>query len=181
MTSSTQNPPTASIDWEETLQRNESWLRTVIAVRVGEAAAVEEVWQEVSLAAIHQRSPLQDVTRVTPWLYQLAVRQSLLYRRKMGRRRKLVERYIDKIVPTRATQTAQTPLDILLANERHQQVRAAVKSLEEDDREVLLLKYTHDWSYRDLAEKLGLSITAVQARLHRARKRLREKLVQSEE
>ncbi|MCL2348120.1 MAG: RNA polymerase sigma factor [Planctomycetaceae bacterium] len=181
MTISTQSSPTAGIDWEAALHHNESWLRTVIAVRVGESAAVEEVWQEVSLAAIRQRSPLQDVTRITPWLYQLAVRQSLLYRRKMGRRRKLVERYIDKIVPTREKQTAQTPLDILLTNERHQQVRVAMKSLEEEDREVLLLKYTHDWSYRDLAEKLGLSITAVQARLHRARKRLREKLVQSEE
>ena len=36
-----------------------------------------------------------------------------------------------------------------------------------------MLKYTQDWSYRDLAEHLGISQSAVEARLHRARKRLR--------
>ena len=39
-----------------------------------------------------------------------------------------------------------------------------------------MLKYTEDWSYHELAEHLGISHSAVEARLHRARKRLREEL-----
>jgi RNA polymerase sigma-70 factor (ECF subfamily) len=48
--------------------------------------------------------------------------------------------------------------------------------LSEADAEVLLLKYTESWSYRQLADHLGISLSAVQARLHRARARLRSAL-----
>ena len=42
--------------------------------------------------------------------------------------------------------------------------------------EILLLKYTEDWSYREIARQLGVSDSAIEARLHRARKRLRVEL-----
>jgi RNA polymerase sigma-70 factor (ECF subfamily) len=57
-------------------------------------------------------------------------------------------------------------------------VRQAVACLPRRDAEMLLLKYTEDWSYRQLAEHLGISTSAVEARLHRARGRLRSKLMQ---
>jgi RNA polymerase sigma-70 factor (ECF subfamily) len=41
---------------------------------------------------------------------------------------------------------------------------------------MLLLKYTEDWNYRQLAERLGATPAAVEARLHRARGRLRRAL-----
>ena len=55
-------------------------------------------------------------------------------------------------------------------------MRLAVKRLPRRDAEILLLKYTEDWSYRDLAERLGISESAVEARLYRARQRLRGEL-----
>ena len=40
-----------------------------------------------------------------------------------------------------------------------------------------MLKYSEDWSYPDgLADHLGISHSAVEARLHRARQRLRTEL-----
>ena len=43
---------------------------------------------------------------------------------------------------------------------------------------MLLLKYTENWSYRELALHLGVSLSAVESRLYRARERLRHELVQ---
>ncbi len=169
-------PPTPNVDWSEALAENDRWLRTVIYARVGERQAVDEVLQEVSLAAVRQRSPLQDLGKVAPWLYRTAVTQSLLYRRKAGRRRKLSERYAEKIQPTEADTRQVDPLSWLLADERKKLVRQALERLPRRDREILLLKYTEDWSYRQLAEHLGVSQSAVQARLHRARKRMREQM-----
>ena len=51
-----------------------------------------------------------------------------------------------------------------------------MKQLVRRDAEILLLKYTEDWSYRDLAGRMGISESAVEARLHRARQRLRNEL-----
>jgi RNA polymerase sigma-70 factor (ECF subfamily) len=167
---------TAVIDWQAALVTHDRWLRTVIYARVGEPQAVDEVLQEVSLAAVRQKAPLQDPSKVASWLYRLAVTQSLLYRRKQGRRRKLVDHYAQDRQPTEADPRQLDPLGWLIAKERRQLVRAAIARLPKREGEILLLKYTEDWSYRELAEHLGTSESAVQTRLHRARQRLRSEL-----
>jgi RNA polymerase sigma factor (sigma-70 family) len=164
------------IDWQAALAQHDRWLRTVVRARLGEPQAVDEVMQEVSLAAVAGRAPLADPTKVAPWLYRLAVTQSLLYRRKQGRRRKLTDRYARRRQPREEDCREPDPLEWLLAEERREQTRAAVARLPRRDAEILLLKYTEDWSYRELAEHLGISQSAVEARLHRARKRLRTQL-----
>lgn len=168
--------PTLKIDWEAVLAAHERWLRTVIYARLGEPQAVEDVMQEVSLAAVRQQAPLADPSKVAPWLYRLAVTQSLLYRRKQGRRRRLTDQYAERTRPREEDAREPDPLDWLLADERRSLIRRAVARLVKRDAEILLLKYTEDWSYRELAQHLGVSQTALQARLHRARQRLRDEL-----
>ena len=163
------------IDWPAVLESHDRWLRTVVYARVGEPQAVDEVMQEVSMAAVRQQAPISDVEKVSPWLYRLAVTQSLLYRRKQGRKRKLIDRYIERVRPT-DTDRECDPLDWLLAEERREQVRTALKRVPKRDAEILLLKYTEDWSYRQLAARLGITESAVEARLHRARLRMRNEL-----
>jgi RNA polymerase sigma factor (sigma-70 family) len=166
----------ASIDWPRVLAEHGHWLRTVICARVGEPQAIDEVMQDVSLAAVRQQAPLSDPAKVGAWLYRLAVRQSLLYRRKQGRRRKLIDRYVQRNQPGEADQHQADPLGWLLTKERRARVRTAMASLPKRDAEMLLLKYTEDWNYQELAEHLGISHSAVEARLHRARQRLRMEL-----
>jgi RNA polymerase sigma factor (sigma-70 family) len=168
--------PDGAIDWRFVLAEHDRWLRTVVYARLGEPQAVDEVMQEVSLAAVRQKSPINDRKKVAAWLYRLAVTQTLLYRRKMGRQRKLVDRYALRNHPTEQDNRQADPLSWLLSKERRQKVRTAMKRLVRRDAEILLLKYTEDWSYQDLAEHLGISQSAVEARLHRARQRLRSEL-----
>ena len=163
------------IDWPAVLATHDRWLRTVVYARVSEPQAVDEVMQEVSLAAVRQRAPIANVDKVAPWLYRLAVTQALLYRRRQGRRRKLIDRYAQRNRPTEQDRQPD-PLNWLLAEERREQIRRAMARLPRRDAEILLLKYTEDWSYRQLADRLGISSSAVEARLHRARQRLREEL-----
>lgn len=162
------------IDWQAALKAHDRWLRTVVYTRLREPEAVDEVMQEVALAAVRQAAPLADPSKVAPWLYRLAVRQALLYRRKCGRRRRLTARYADRLAPTEAV--TRNPLDWLLHSERCQQVRKALSRLSARDSEILLLKYSEDWSYHMIAAHLGVSHSAVETRLHRARKRLRAEL-----
>lgn len=168
--------PDAKIDWAAMLDEHGRWLRTVIFARLGEPGAVDDVMQEVCLAAVAQRSPITDPAKVAPWLYRVAVMQSLLYRRKQGRRRKLIDRYGNRTQPIEQDNREPGPLGWLLAEERQRMVRAALEELPGRDAEMLLLKYTEDWSYRQLADHLGISHSAVESRLHRARGRLRDVL-----
>jgi RNA polymerase sigma factor (sigma-70 family) len=165
------------VDWAAKLAEHDRWLRTIVHARLGERQAVDEVMQEVALAAVAQRAPLSDLARVGAWLYRLAVRQALLYRRRHGRQRKLVGAWAAARANEPGSSHSPDPLDLLLLNERRTLVREAVERLPRRDREILLLKYTEDWSYRELAVHLGVSESAVEARLHRARQRLRQAMI----
>ena len=169
------SPP--SIDWSAILARHDRWLRTAVFARLRELDGVDEVMQAVAVAAVEQRSPLVDLNKVAPWLYRLAIWQTLLYRRRAGRQRKLAKNY-GRLLPSNEPAPGKTdPLDWLLSDERRRLVRTALERLSRQDAEVLLLKYSEDWTYRDLAAHLGISESAVEARLHRARGRLRHELV----
>lgn len=168
--------PPSKIDWKSALTDHQRWLWTIIYARVGEPQAVEEVLQEVALAAVRQSAPIEDQEKVAPWLYRVAIRQALLYRRKMGRLRKLRDRFVDREQPTEVDHRQSNPLDWLLADERKKLVRQAMADLKEKDREILLLKYTENWNYQQIADHLGVSHSAVEARLHRARQRMRTRL-----
>jgi RNA polymerase sigma-70 factor (ECF subfamily) len=163
-----------AIDWAATLAQHDRWLRTVVLTRLGEPQAIDEVMQETALAAVKQESSVRDPASLGAWLYRVAIRQVLLYRRKHGRQRKLLADYFEV---NRANEIASDPLDWLLLDERKTLIRDALDRLPRRDAEILLLKYTEDWSYRELAHHLGLSESAVEARLHRARQRLREAMV----
>lgn len=177
-TATGENETTAEgIDLAAALEVHERWLRTVVLARVGEAQAVDEVMQEVALATVQGRSQPEDPSKVPAWLYRVAVTQSLLHRRKLGRQRRLRERYREEQASTPADET-RDPLGWLLHDERIQMIRRALRQLSPKDAEILLLKYTENLSYHTLATRLGISESAVEARLHRARQRMREKLAQ---
>ena len=167
--------PGGPIDWASALACHDRWLRTVVAARLGERQAVDEVLQEVSLAAVGTGGI--EPARVAGWLYRLAIRKTLLYRRSRGRQHKLADRYARKVRDEGAT--APDPLGWLLLDERSALVREALGRLPARDAEILLLKYTENWSYRDLAEHLGQTEAAIESRLHRARQRLRDELAGS--
>src|SRR5262245_22336799 len=131
-----------AIDWQAALAQHDRWLRTVVLARVREPQAVEEVLQEVALAAVKQAAPLSDAQKVPPWLYRPAVLQALLYRRKCGRRRRLVGRYAEQAERGGWSHAVTAdPLNWLLAEERRSLVRRAMSHLAPRDAEILLLKY----------------------------------------
>jgi RNA polymerase sigma factor (sigma-70 family) len=169
-------PVTSSIDWPAALAVHGRWLRTVALARVGDGHAADEVLQDVAVAAMAGGHRLRDPAKVAPWLYRLVVVAALQYRRRQGRHRKLVDRYGKRLRPAEADSRETDPLDWLLAGEQRSLVRLALERLPKRDAEILLLKYTEDWTYRQLAQHLGLTTSAVEARLHRARHRMRRLL-----
>ncbi|MBX3431781.1 MAG: sigma-70 family RNA polymerase sigma factor [Pirellulales bacterium] len=151
------------------------WIRTVLAARGVERHELDDLSGRVAAAALAGADRLQEPGKAGPWLYRIAVGQALEHRRRTGRRRKLHERYAASGLAGEAAPDPD-PLEWLLAAEQRQLVRRAVATLGGQDAEMLLLKYTEDWSYREIADRLGLSVAAVESRLHRARGRLRTAL-----
>jgi RNA polymerase sigma-70 factor (ECF subfamily) len=167
-----QRRPIEPIDLAAALAEHGRWLRTVLTARGVDRAALDDAMQSVCMAATRGLGQLKDSERLGPWLYRIAVVEALQYRRGMGRRRRMLDRYqADGAAPCEAVDG--DPLAWLLAAEAQQLVRRAIAMLAPRDAEMLLLKYTEDWSCRELAKRMGISVIAVEARLHRARSRMR--------
>jgi RNA polymerase sigma factor (sigma-70 family) len=164
------------MDWGACLAAHEHWLRKVIYARTGERQAVDEVFQQVALAAVEQRAPLAEWEKAAAWLHRLAVVCSARYRRKLGRGRKAMAAVAEQ---RRHESNGHAPdlLEWLSGQERQDQTRQALGQLAGRDAEVLLLKYGERWSYRQIAERLGITEKAVDTRLVRARERLRQELL----
>jgi len=166
------------LDWGVVLQTHERSVRIVIRSRLGESQAIDEVWQDVALAAVEQRAPLNEPGKVGSWLRRVALRQCLLYRRRRGRWNKLVSGFIEQGGPSDSHPVQSDPLNWLIQVERLQSVRTALTHLSARDKEILLLKYTEGWSYRQLAQYLEIAESTLETRLHRARQRLRDLLAE---
>ena len=172
-------PIKASIDWAQALEINRRWLATVVHARLADHQAAEDVLQEVALAAIRQTSKPTDPTKVAPWLYRIALRKVINHHRSTGRRRKLID---GAIAAGRATELAREPApgEWLMQMESRNNVSKVMKQLEPQDRQILMLKYTEGWGYRELSEHLGITLKTVEYRLLKARRALRAYLSEVE-
>ncbi len=168
-------PGSGCIDWDAAWRRHARWLRTVIASRVGEPTAVDDVLQQVGLAIAQSQLRPQEIRDIAPWLYRVTVRQCLLHRRTVGRRRRFLTRVGENHNGTTGDHD-QSPLDWLLHEERLALAGRALSELPELDRQLLLLKHTEHWTYRQLADHLGVSVHVIEYRLLQARERLRQRL-----
>ena len=163
--------PAAPVEWGRALVEHAVWIRSVILARTGERQAVDEVFQQVSLAAVEQDAAGFDPSRVAAWLYRVAVIRSIRHRRERVRDRQKVERAAASAALSDTEEG--DPFHWLLQQERRQIVRDALMQLKGKEVEILMLKYQQRWSYRRIAETLGISEKAVDGRVARARERLR--------
>ena len=168
-----------SIDWPAALDQHRHWLQTVVRARLQDSHAVDDVLQEVALAVLKQSQRPADETKIAPWLYRIALRKVINHRRTLGRQRRLLANYTNQGVDE-STKEAEAPGAWLFRKEQSQTVSRALNHLNASDRELLLLKYTEGWGYRELAERLGVTVKTIEYRLLRARDALRQQLENQE-
>jgi RNA polymerase sigma factor (sigma-70 family) len=147
-------------------------LRYVYA-RLGPDLA-EDVTAETFLAAFQSRRRYDSAwSDARPWLYGIAVRQIGRHRRAEARRLRLLRSALADVPVEDHGDRAAERLTAALLRPR---LAAAVAALPPRDRELLLLVAWAELSYADAAAALGTTSSAVKARLHRIRVRMRQEL-----
>lgn len=154
----------ADVAWFTAIVREHSTALVRYFARRGPRQDAEDLAADVFATAWRRRD---DVPReaVLPWLYRTAGFTLANHRRKH------IDLPVDEVPETGAVRVADDPeLSALFDAE----LRGALASVGERDRQILLL---HAWEGLDgveLAEALGISRSGADAALSRARKRLRE-------
>ena len=138
-------------------------------------ADAEDVLQDTLLAAARGVRDLRGGAVVSTWLYSVARSYCIKKRRKS-------KHAPDAIVPLDAPESAalattiDEPDDAASQREIGVALDAALRSLDDTSREVVVLRDVEGLSAAETAEVLGTSVEAVKSRLHRARSELRARL-----
>lgn len=149
----------------------------------GNGVAAEDLVQETYLRALQAFPSLRDRERIKPWLFQILSR--LVIDRHRSARREVplpapeeLDRFslYDLIWEEDPLPYSDRLHDDFLAQFPDDEVRAALLALPEVYRVPLVLLYTQEMTYRELAEVLSCPVGTVMSRLHRGRKFLEREL-----
>jgi len=144
------------------------------ALRItGSVHEAEDVVQEV-LEKVWKTAPEQthNVQNWEAWCMTLTRNRSLDKTRSQSLRRTaplegIVERKSDQINPAQATER----------NDLVDRVKKMMQELPEKQKLVMHLRDIEELSYEEIAEALNISLDQVKVNLHRARKAVREKMI----
>lgn len=163
-------------EWQLIWQEHAAWLRTVLRARVQDEGLADELLQDVNVAAWQRREQLCDQLKIGPWLYRIAIRRVLMYWRGNGRQRQRWDPWNTQFAEELTDKAQMDPLRWLANREIHEQVRSALAELAPQDREILMLKHAENWTYDQVARRLGMTTDKVIYRIARARNRLKQRL-----
>lgn len=138
---------------------------------LGDAAAAEDVAQEVAIVAL-QRSP-RDPAKLDAWLHRVAVRKAIDETRRRKRRRTIALGGTDDDTPARRR---RPPAEAAALDDGVVRALALLRPLPPRQRAALTLRYVHDLPDDAIARALGCRPATVRSLLARGRDALRETL-----
>ncbi len=142
-----------------------SALRGFIRQRVPNDAVADVLTQEVWVRIARKLGGLRDAQKLEAWVYQIARNVVTDFYR---RRRETTELPAELPAPPDETVVEE------LRQNLYDYVKGVVESLPEPHREALVLTMYQGLSQQELAERLGLSLTAAKSRVQRARAEVRK-------
>jgi RNA polymerase sigma-70 factor (ECF subfamily) len=125
----------------------------------GSEAVAQELTHEAFLKAWAQLPSFMRKSKLSTWLYQIAINTGRDYLRAHRRAPAVEEEYVELLSPERRA------------------VREGLLEIKSEEREILVLHYYEGQSIEEISEILSAPQGTVKSRLFEARKDLRERLL----
>ena len=147
-----------------------------IALRYcGDSTAAMDLAQVVFLKLYTRIADYRAESSFDTWLYRLVVNTCI---DRFRRERRWLPVFLDTLADT--FRTADTSaLDRMLEGEQASAVQGAVAKLPASQRMAVVLRYTENLSYEEIAQAMGCSAGTIASRLNRAHKTLAKKLARA--
>ncbi len=140
----------------------------------------EDVAQEVFLRVYRSAESYRPMAKFTTWLYKIAANLCINEQKKLKLRR---TRSLDEPagrdpdgtrIAEKIARSTALPITKAERREAGQLLEEAIAALPDEQRITLVLVEYHGLSYREIAEILEVTVSAVKMRIKRARENLRE-------
>ena len=149
----------------------------------GNLDEAEEVSQEIFITVYKSLKSFRGESRFSTWLYRITVNHCKNRMKYLGRRGYFSSESYDQPVEVEDGEVSKQieseemdALGTLEQKETQKLVQEKIAELEDEHREVILLRDMEGLSYEEIADILGLREGTVKSRIHRARLELKAKL-----
>jgi len=161
--------------FREVLNRYRNGLYVFLRRFLNRPSLVEEVFQDTFLQLFTSRDSFDPSRPLRPWLFTIAANKAKDVLRKQHRATTIsigaiAEREdmsFDDMLNCLTSDT-RVPYEKLEKGETARRVREVIADMPESLREILILAYFNEFSYKQMAEILSIPIGTVKSRLHTA-------------
>ncbi len=169
--------------FQELVNRYQSLILNTCFRLTGDRENAEDVAQEVFFQVYRQAKSFRGRSKLSTWLYRIAVNRSLNFNRKQKRFSQNKSSVDEQESRTRHVDILQSfpnqsPEEAFEKKEERKFINKALDSLQEKQRTAFILHYWEGLSYREIAEILNTSLSSVESRIHRAKNALRDILLE---
>jgi len=161
--------------FRELVSRYRNSLYAFLRRFLNQADLVEDAFQETFMQLYTSRGSFDMSRPLRPWLFTIAANKAKDLLREQRRRSAVVigtmadsEEMSFEDVLNSLTSSKSVPYDDVERNETSFLVRQIIAEMPENLREILILAYFNKFSYKQIAEILGIPIGTVKSRLHTA-------------
>jgi RNA polymerase sigma-70 factor (ECF subfamily) len=158
--------------FEELVRRTSRLVFARLYLETGDSHRAEDLLQETLLTAFRSLSGLADARGFRPWLLKIAQNAAIDAARRDLRKKRTAPFQTLTDVAAKAAR----PEDQIAREELREKVLAVLRSLPEEYRLPLTLRYIGGADYETICTQLGLTNGSLRGLLHRGLKLLRAKL-----
>ena len=132
----------------------------------------EEIAQDVFVKLWENKQQIKKFSSFDSYLFSIAYNATLSQLRKKASEKKYLE-YIKKIQIPEAAPTPDEEIDLEKLSSK---IEVVINMMPPRQKEVFKLKHYQNYSYKQIAEKLNVSVNTVENHVSKAHKLLKEKL-----
>ncbi len=160
----------------EVWQQVQAGLRSFIANRVANEAAVDDILQDVFLRMHRRIDSLKDPRKVVSWVYQITRNTIVDYYRSPERRREIPMGLAGDMDDRGSTELFSADESGRLRTELAACLRPMLNRLSNDYRDAVALVELEGFTQQAAAKRLGLSLSGMKSRVQRGRRQLKQML-----
>jgi RNA polymerase sigma-70 factor (ECF subfamily) len=168
--------------FEEVVRLYQNKVYNLVYRMMGNREEAEDVAQEVFVTVFKSVDSFRGEAKFSTWLYRIAANHCKNRMKYLGRRSykatgeldEAAERELQNAQPSAMKPHVDGPDAVLEGLQLERMVQDGIAALDEEHRELIVLRDVEDMSYEEISAVTGLADGTVKSRLHRARLALKD-------
>ena len=170
-----------TIDFQNLVESLQEKVRNTCFRYVNNVDDADDIAQEVFIQVFESMSHFREESQMSTWVYRIAVNKSLDFLRSKKRKKRFGQltslfRFTEEGEEIIEIPNYETPERELEDKERKEVLDWAISKLPENQKTAIILSKYEGFSNKEITKIMDLSLSAIEALMHRAKKNLQKQL-----